>query len=240
VERDCRVCSIAETIRGQTDSLTRDFGTLHRLLACRWTTVGSQARMIPKWRKDPQASDPNSELDLPGRGKSVLSSVYISRIFPLGPDEAVEAVEAWYRQLASAPGGRRLVAGNRLRVRPSFQRTDFDPLLLRRLRATLWVGWWWPVRVELELVRYSRFASEIALRPSSLRWPVAIERYGKDAARAIEEIVAAITTRVNTVANRPPERVPNTTRFTGSVLKPNPAVSLCTVHIVERDRKGAR
>jgi hypothetical protein len=123
----------------------------------------------------------------------VLDSAYISRVLPLGPVDAAEATDAWYRQLVTAPGGKRLMGGHRLRLRPRFEPTDFDPLLLRRFRGTLWVGWWWPVRIELELARYSRFASEIAIRPSSLRWPVAIERYGTDAARAVEEIVSVIT-----------------------------------------------
>jgi hypothetical protein len=127
----------------------------------------------------------------------VLDSVYISQVFPLGPADAVEATETWYRRLAYAPGGRRLVGGHRLLLRRSFEPTEFDALLLRRIRGTLWVGWWWPVRIELELARYSRFASEIALRPSTLRWPVGIERYGVDAARVVEQVVHAITTGMN-------------------------------------------
>jgi hypothetical protein len=123
----------------------------------------------------------------------VFDSAYISRMVPLGPADAIEATEAWYRNLPVALGHRRLVGGHRLTVRPSFEPTNFDPLLLRRLRGTLWVGWWWPVRVDLELTMYSGCASEIALRPSTLRWPVAIERYGEDAGRAVEEVVVAIT-----------------------------------------------
>ena len=130
----------------------------------------------------------------------MLDSAYISQVFPLGPADAIEATESWYRQLAFAPGGRRLVGGHRLFLRPSFEPTDFDPLLLRRLRGTLCVGWWWPVRVELELARYSRSASEIALRPSTLRWPVATERYAEDAARAVEEVLATITIGVDALA----------------------------------------
>jgi hypothetical protein len=127
-----------------------------------------------------------------GRGGPVFDSAYVSRVIPLGPADAVEATDVWYRQLAPAPGGR-LVGGQQLRLRPRFEPTDFDPLLLRRFRGTLWVGRWWPVRIELELAQYSRFASEIALRPTSLRWPVGIEHYGADAARAVEEIVSVIT-----------------------------------------------
>jgi hypothetical protein len=126
----------------------------------------------------------------------VFDSAYVSRVFPLGAADAIEATEAWYREIEFAPGGRRLIGGPRLLLRSCFAPTDSDPQLLRRLRGTLWVGWWWPVRIELELVRYSRFASEIALRPSTLRWPVAIERYGQDAAEAVEDIVATITTGV--------------------------------------------
>jgi hypothetical protein len=132
----------------------------------------------------------------------VLDTAYISQVFPLGPADAIKATESWYRHLAFAPGGRRLVGGHRLFLRPSFEPTDFDPLLLRRLRGTLWVGWWWPVPMELELARYSRSASEIALRPSTIRWPVAIERYEVDAARAVEEVVAAITIGVNALAEQ--------------------------------------
>lgn len=149
----------------------------------------------------------------------MLDSAYISQVFPLGPAEAIEATEAWYRQLVLAPGGRRLVGGHRLFLRPSFGPTDFDDLLLRRLRGTLWVGWWWPVRIELELAKYSRFSSEIALRPATLRWPVAIERYGVDAARAVEEVVAAITIGVNALAEQSVEPRGMSIRWAGHVRK---------------------
>ena len=143
----------------------------------------------------------------------MLDSAYISRAFPLGPVDAIEATEAWFRQLVFASGERRLVAGHRLLLRPYFAPTDFDPQLLRRLRGTLWVGWWWwPVRVELELARYSRFASEIAVRPLSLRWPVGIERYERDAADAVVEVVAAPTTGVQTRA-KPAVRASPPARF---------------------------
>lgn len=149
----------------------------------------------------------------------MLDSAYISQVFPLGPADAIEATESWYRHLASAPGGRRLVGARRLFLRPSFEPTDFDPLLLRRLRGTLWVGWWCPVRIELELARYSRSASEIALRPSTLRWPVVIERYGEDAARAVKEVVAAITIGVNALAEQSVEPGGMSIRCAGRVLK---------------------
>jgi hypothetical protein len=121
----------------------------------------------------------------------VLNTAYISRLFPLGPADAIDATEAWRCDLAPAAGRGRLVAAHRLRLRQCFEATGCDPLLLRRLRGTLWVGWW-PVAVELELVSYSRDASEIAVRPSSTRWPVLTERYEKDATRAVEEVVSAI------------------------------------------------
>jgi hypothetical protein len=152
----------------------------------------------------------------------VFESAYVSRVFPLGAADAIEATEAWYRQLASSRGGRRLIGGNRLFLRPCFEPTDFDPQLLRRLRGTLWVGWWWPVRIELELARYSRFDSEIALRPSTLRWPVAIERYGQDAAEAVEDVVAAITAGVPALADRSAESKARSTTCTGRLLKPSP------------------
>ena len=122
----------------------------------------------------------------------MLDSAYVSRVFPLGAADAIEATEAWYRELEFAPGRRRLIGERKLLLRPCFAPTAFDPHLLRRLRGTLWVGWW-PVRMELELVRYSRVESEIALRPATLRWPVGTERYGHDAATAIDGIVATIT-----------------------------------------------
>jgi hypothetical protein len=147
----------------------------------------------------------------------VLDTVYISQVFPLCPADAIEATESWYRHLGFAPGGRRLVGGHRLYLRPRFEPTDFDPLLLRRLRGTLWVGWWWPVRIELELVTYSRSASEIALRPSTVRWPVAIERYGEDADRAVKEVVAAITIDVSVSAEQSVEPSERSVRCAGRV-----------------------
>jgi hypothetical protein len=140
-------------------------------------------------------SDPNLAL-VEIEGGAVLDCAYVSRVFPLGAAEAIEATEAWYRDLESVPGGRRLIGGRKLLLQPRFAPTDSDSQLLRRLRGTLWVGWWWPVRIELELVWYSPLASEIALRPSTLRWPVGMERYRQDAARAVDGIVAAITTGV--------------------------------------------
>ncbi len=122
----------------------------------------------------------------------MLDSCYVSRLVPLGAADAIAATEAWYLQLEFAPGGRWLIGGPKLLLLPRFEPTDFDSQLLRRFRGTLWVGWWLPVRVELELVRYSRFASEIALRPSSVRWSAGAERYGVDAALAVEDIVATI------------------------------------------------
>jgi hypothetical protein len=149
-------------------------------------------------------------------------SAYVSRVFPLGPGEATDATDAWLRCLPSTPSRRRLVAGRRLRVRPTLLRTDFDPLLLRSLRGTLWVGGWWPVRMELELACYSRFASEVALRPVSVRWPVGIESYEKDAAVALEEIATAITTGVKNTAHRSSERKVDATFMPDRVLWPTP------------------
>jgi hypothetical protein len=126
----------------------------------------------------------------------VLDCAYVSRVFPLSAADAIEATEAWHRELEFVPGRRRLMGGRKLLLQPCFAPTDSDSQLLRRLRGTLWVGWWWPVRIELELVWYSPLASEIALRPSTVRWPVGMERYRQDAARAVDGIVAAITTGV--------------------------------------------
>jgi hypothetical protein len=123
----------------------------------------------------------------------MLDTAYVSRVFSLGAADAIDATEAWYRELEFAPGGRRLIGGRKLLLRPCFAPTAFDPQLLRRFRGTLWVGWWWPVRIELELVRYSCFESEIALHPATLRWPAGTERYAHDAATTVEGIVATIT-----------------------------------------------
>jgi hypothetical protein len=132
----------------------------------------------------------------------VLDPAYISQVIPLGPAEAIEATDSWYRHLTFTPARRRRVGGRRLALRRSFEPIDFDPLLLRRLRGTLWVGWWWPVGIELELARYSICASEIVLRPSTLRWPVGIDRYGEDATRAVEDVVAAILVSGDAPATR--------------------------------------
>ena len=72
------------------------------------------------------------------------------------------------------------------------------------------------------MARYSRFKSEIALRPATLSSPIAIERYRKDAACAVEEVVTAITTGVRTVLDRSPQPRKHSTSFAGGVLKPNP------------------
>ena len=152
----------------------------------------------------------------------MLESVYVSRVFPLGAADAIEAIEAWYSRLELAAGGRRLVGGPRLLLRPCFEPTDFDPLLLRLLRGTLRVGWWWPVRIELELTQYSRFACEIALRPSTVRWPVGIECYGQDAAKAVEGIVASIMTGVPALANQSSKSGATRTGCAGRTLMPSP------------------
>ena len=152
----------------------------------------------------------------------MLESVYVSRVFPLGAADAIEAIEAWYSRLELAAGGRRLVGGPRLLLRPCFEPTDFDPLLLRLLRGTLRVGWWWPVRIELELTQYSRFACEIALRPSTVRWPVGIECYGQDAAKAVEGIVASIMTGVPALADQSSKSGVTRTGCAGRTLMPSP------------------
>ena len=136
----------------------------------------------------------------------MLKTAYISRIFPLGPADAIDATEAWHRDLAPAAAGGRLVAAHRLRLRQRFETTGCDPLLLRRLRGTLWVGGW-PVAVELELVTYSQDASEMAVRPCSTRWPVLTERYEKDATRAVNEIVSAIKIAAKSRVKQPAERL---------------------------------
>ena len=118
--------------------------------------------------------------EIPGvhaqRRRPVLDTPYISRVLPLDKATATAATDAWHSGRASMAGGRRLVAGHGLRLRQTFEPTDFDPLLLRRLFGTLWVNWW-PVAVEIDLVQYSRGAAEIALRPSKMGWPVLTERY---------------------------------------------------------------
>jgi hypothetical protein len=149
----------------------------------------------------------------------VLNTIYISRVFPLGRVEAIGAIEAWHRDLSMATGRRRLAVGHRLRIRPRFEPTGCDPLLLRRLRGTLWVAGW-PVAVELELVRYSRCASEIALRPCSIRWPVVTQGYEKNAVRAVEEIVTVLTAGAKTVTESPPEQTEDTTGFAHGLVRP--------------------
>lgn len=150
----------------------------------------------------------------------MLDSAYISRVLPLGAADAIEATDGWYRELELAPGSRRLIGGRKLLLRPCFAPTAFDPQLLRRLRGALWVGWWWPVRIELELARYSRCESEIALRPATLRWPVGTERYGQDAATAVEGIVATITR--GELVDRSGEPAPRSTDRVARALLPSP------------------
>ena len=150
----------------------------------------------------------------------MLDCAYVSRVFPLSAADAIEATEAWHRELESVPGGRRLIGGRKLLLQPCFAPTGSDSQLLRRLRGTLWVGWWWPVRIELELVWYSPSASEIALRPSTLRWPVGMERYRQDAATAVDAIVATITKGV--VVDRAGGSGASSTNCVGRTPMPSP------------------
>ncbi len=136
----------------------------------------------------------------------MLDIPYISRVLPLDMATATAATDAWHSGLASMAGGKRVVAGHGLLLRQSFESTDFDPLLLRRLFGTLWVNWW-PVAVEIELVQYSRSGSEVALRPSKIGWPVLTERYERDATRAIEGIVNAIMADAQRLAEQPTQRI---------------------------------
>ncbi len=153
----------------------------------------------------------------------MVNTSYISRVFPLDAAAAIAATEAWHCDLASA-GARRLVAGHRLRLRHRFEPTDFDPLLLRRLRGTLWVGGW-PVAVELELVRYSRYASKIALRPSGLRWPVLTERYEYTAARAVAEVVDSIMAAAKCLAEQSIERTADSTELVRRFVEGDPGTN---------------
>jgi class 3 adenylate cyclase len=148
--------------------------------------------------------------EIPGvhaqRRRPVLDTPYISRVLPLDKATATAATDAWHSGRASMAGGRRPVARHGLRLRQTFEPTDFDPLLLRRLFGTLSVNWW-PVAVEIELVQYSRCASEIALRPSKKSWPVLTEHYERGATRAVEEIVNAIMADAQRLAEQPTQRI---------------------------------
>jgi hypothetical protein len=68
---------------------------------------------------------------------------------------------------------------------------SLDPLQLFARRGTLWVGLW-QVRVHLECTKWSESKSELALRPSSLRWPVGTEAYARAAQAVLQEVAQVL------------------------------------------------
>lgn len=158
----------------------------------------------------------------------MINTAYISRLFPMPPSQAVPAAEAWHRRLTADGTGRRVAAAPRLRLGTHFEPTGCDPLLLRCLSGILWVDAW-PVRVVLELVNYSRNACELALRPTSLRWPVASDRYGRAAVEALEEVVRTVQEAGELITREEPEPDRNVGGLVRSMLS---AYSVYDPHIL--------
>jgi hypothetical protein len=84
---------------------------------------------------------------------------------------------------------------HRLWLATEAQQTSSDPLQLYAVRGMLWMNGQ-PIRVDLEFSMWSATASELALRPAHLAWPVRTERYACRAALILENVVASIAGRV--------------------------------------------
>jgi hypothetical protein len=134
----------------------------------------------------------------------MFDTVYVSTQIPLGAPAAASALDDWHGRLGRSVFG--LTATKHLRVAAQYARRPTDPLTVRRIVGWLWVAGF-PVRVELEIQKWSTDACEIGLRPHSLRWPVRTGYYRMAALTALSGVVRGMSTPVPTPATTP-ESVP--------------------------------
>jgi hypothetical protein len=131
----------------------------------------------------------------------VTDSYLVSTRLSVHPSKLKSAVEQWHQSLPAGATAR-VRCGSRFWLAAKPDEASSDPLELYRVRALLWL-FGRPIRVELEFSIWSDTVSQVALRPAKLTWPVCTERYGRRAARVLEDVVTALTSQGAPLVARP-------------------------------------
>ena len=139
----------------------------------------------------------------------MLDSYVVSTKLSVHPSDVHSAVEDWHQSLPAITLGRRSMrAGSRFWLATSPHQRSSDPLELYRIRGLLWMNGR-PIRVVLEFSMWSATVSQVALRPAKLTWPVCTERYGRRAARVLEDVATSLISQSAPLVARPCEATPH-------------------------------
>jgi hypothetical protein len=123
---------------------------------------------------------------------SLPNGPYISQRLHLDPASAGLFLDALYCGLAPVGVTPRFVRfGERLWLSAEGLQAEPDTYVLRAVRSVLWFGWR-PVRVQVELVKWSSTACEAAIRPLSSAWLIDSGRYARCAASHVEGLVRSL------------------------------------------------
>jgi hypothetical protein len=126
----------------------------------------------------------------------MIDTTFVSTRLSVPPSGIHTAIGKWHQSLPPITMARRYVRfGHRLWLATESQQPSSDPLQLYAVRGILWMNGQ-PIRVDLELSKWSATVSEFALRPAHLAWPVRTERYACRAAQILEDVVGSIANRV--------------------------------------------
>ena len=123
----------------------------------------------------------------------MINSAFVSLRMPIHPASVQCQVGKWHQNLSPVvgPSGRVLV-GRRLWLAADRRPPNPDRSQLYAVKGLLWMSGR-PIRVDLEFSMWSATVTEVGLRPAHLLWPVRTERYGRQAAQLLEEIIGAVT-----------------------------------------------
>jgi len=139
----------------------------------------------------------------------VLDSCVVSTKLRVHPSDVQSAVEEWHQSLPAVTLDRRTMrVGSRFWLATAPHQRSADPLELYRVRGVLWMNCR-PIRVMLEFSMWSATVSEVALRPAKLTWPVCTERYGRRAARVLEDVATSLISQSAPLVARPCEATPD-------------------------------
>ena len=116
------------------------------------------------------------------------NNAYISRRLPIHPANAGVVLDSWCRGLRPIAVSERFVrAEGGLWLSADADRGTGGRHQLRSIRGLQWISGR-PVSVRLELDAWSTDESQLALRPSSLAWPVRTDHYARRVTDAVERV----------------------------------------------------
>lgn len=137
-----------------------------------------------------------------------MDSYVVSKRLGVHPSDVHNAVEGWHERLPEITFGRRTMrVGSRFWLAAKPHEASADPLELYRVRGLLWL-FGRPIRVMLEFSIWSDTVSQVAVRPEKLTWPVCTERYGRRAARILEDVVTSVASQGAPLVARPRDATP--------------------------------